>query len=185
MRIEKTSIEGLLIIRLETFEDSRGFFVERFNKQKFERLGLATQFIQDNHSKSLPHVLRGLHLQVDPPQSKLVSCLKGSIFDVAVDLRPNSATYKQHFGITLDESDHSLFWIPEGFAHGFCVLGTKPAELFYKVNAPYNPKGEVGIQWNDPELAIPWPIKEPLLSDRDTNLKPLAEYDPSQIHATC
>lgn len=163
-------IEGLKLIELKIHGDARGFFVERFQKQKFLDLGLPTEFVQDNHSRSAPGVLRGLHYQVSPPQGKLVGCLRGRIWDVAVDIRPGSETFGKWFGAELSDMNGRLLWVPTGFAHGFCVLGDEPADVFYKVDSLYNPASEGGIKWNDLDLAIEWPVKDPQISDRDRKL---------------
>lgn len=170
MNIEETPLSGLKVITLDTFKDQRGFFIERFNPARFESLGLPTLFYQDNHSRSVPGVLRGLHFQTDPQQGKLVSCLRGRIWDVAVDIRADSPTFKKYFGIELNDENSRVLWIPEGFAHGFCVLGNEPADVLYKTTTPYNPKTDTGILWNDPSLSIRWPIENPMVSDKDRKL---------------
>lgn len=176
MKILETPLKGLLVVELDFHGDERGFFVERFHEQKFAELGLPTHFPQDNHSRSAPNVLRGLHCQHTQPQGKLVGVITGSIWDVAVDIRPDSDTYGQHFGIDINDTSGRLLWIPAGFAHGFCVTSDKMTDVFYKTTAVFNPGGESGISWNDPELAINWPIKNPVISERDKNLLSFAEY---------
>jgi dTDP-4-dehydrorhamnose 3,5-epimerase len=126
--------------------------------------------VQDNHSRSLPNVLRGIHLQHTPNQGKLVGAIRGRVWDVAVDLRKNSPTYKRYVAHELSDANGQLLWIPAGFGHGFCVMGDAPADLLYKVTAAYNPKGESGIRYDDPELAIAWPVTNPILSERDKAL---------------
>lgn len=175
MHITDTPIPDLKIIEFPVFEDHRGAFIERYNAPRFAEAGLPHDFMQDNWSRSNPGVLRGLHYQADPPMGKLVQCLRGRIWDVAVDIRPDSPTFGQYYGLELSEKDSLAFWMPAGFAHGFCVLGEEPAEILYKVNAPYNPKGEGGIYWADPELAIAWPVKDVKLSDRDNALPSWAD----------
>ncbi len=170
MKVENTPIADLKIVDLKVHGDARGFFVERFNAKNFAAAGVETRFLQDNHSRSAPGILRGLHLQHSPAQGKLVGCIRGRIWDVAVDCRINSPTQGQHFGIELNEENFKLLWVPVGFAHGFCVLGDQPADVLYKVTEIYNVQGEIGINWNDPDLAIRWPISHPQLSDRDRNL---------------
>lgn len=167
MEIQKFEIEGPLLIKLRSFQDNRGFFVERFNSAKFGDNGLPTNFIQDNFSRSQPNVLRGLHFQMNPPQGKLVSCTTGEIFDVAVDVRPNSPTYGKHISVTLNGDTPSWLWIPAGFAHGFCVTSKTPADVLYKVDAPYSPGTEKSLLWSSNVLGINWPIKNPILSDKD------------------
>ncbi len=161
------------LIQPRRFTDSRGFFTERFRQDVFTKLGLSHEFAQDNFSHSLPGVLRGLHYQHTPAQGKLVTCTNGAVFDVAVDLRPGSPTFGRWQGVELTAKDPLWFWIPAGFAHGFCVLGKEPADVWYKVDTPYNPDGEGGIVWNDPTLCIKWPIEAPLISPRDANLPQL------------
>ena len=176
MNVTQCELAGLCVIELPIFHDSRGFFMERFHEKKLAQHGLPTHFPQDNHSRSNPKVLRGLHCQHTPPQGKLVGVINGRIWDVAVDVRPTSATYGQYFGLELSDNNGKLLWIPPGFAHGFCVLGDKPADVFYKVSELYNPATETGIAWDDPEIAIDWPISDPIISDRDRQLQRFAEY---------
>ena len=176
MKVTKLEIPGLALIELEVHGDSRGFFVERFNEELFAQNGLPTHFKQDNHSRSAPGVLRGLHYQHTPSQGKLVGVVHGRIWDVAVDIRPNSPTFGKHFGVELSDMNGKLLWMPAGFAHGFCVLGDEPADVFYKVDNLYNPPGEGGITWDDPELSVPWPVKSPMISARDKAQKSFAEY---------
>lgn len=152
------------------------FFVERFNEEKFKEQGLPTHFPQDNHSRSAPGVLRGLHYQAQPSQGKLVGAARGRIWDVAVDIRPDSDQFGQSFGIELSDENATLLWVPAGFAHGFCVLGDDVADVFYKVTEVYNPKGENGIMYNDPEFNVEWPLENPTISERDQNLQSFAEY---------
>lgn len=168
-------VEGLRLFTLKVHRDERGFFLERYQQERFRAFGLP-DFCQDNHSRSDPRVLRGLHYQLDPPQGKLVGVIRGRIWDVAVDLRPKSSTFGKIQGIELNDELNQLLWIPAGVAHGFCTLGDQPADVLYKVDAPYNAKGEGGILWSDPDLAIPWPIQNPILSKRDGELEPFAAY---------
>lgn len=176
MQVSNLEIEGLKLIQLDCFRDERGFFVERYNESKFAGFGLPKSFVQDNHSLSQPGVLRGLHYQFNQPQGKLVSVIRGRVFDVAVDLRSSSKTFGLYFGVELSAENNKLLWIPGGFAHGFCVLGDGPAEVLYKVDHLYNPKGESGIMWNDPELNISWPIDNPLLSPKDKVQPSFTDY---------
>lgn len=176
MKVVKPKLEGLCVVELAVHGDKRGFFVERFNEKKFQELGLPTEFVQDNHSRSAPGVLRGLHAQHTPAQGKLVGCVNGRIWDVAVDIRPNSPTYGQHFGIELSDENGKLLWLPAGFAHGFCVLGDEPADVMYKVTGLYSPGNEIGLLWDDPELNIEWPVKNPTISERDKTLLSFASY---------
>lgn len=176
MKVSGLGLDGLLLVELVVHGDARGFFVERFQFERFREAGLPVEFAQDNHSRSAPGVLRGLHFQHTPAQGKLVGVLRGRIWDVAVDIRQDSPTFGQSVGVELSDMNGKLLWIPPGFAHGFCVLGDEPADLLYKVDALYNPQGEAGIAWDDPDLAVPWPISEPLVSHRDTQLQSFAEY---------
>ena len=170
------SCPGLSIIPLRTFPDARGFFVERFHPRLLTEGLKNTQFIQDNFSRSKPGVLRGLHFQHQMPQGKLITCLRGSIFDVAVDIRSNSPTFGQFETLVLSGDNPAWFWLPPGFAHGFCVLGSEEADVYYKVDQEYNAKGEAGLLWNDEDLKIPWPIKSPILTEKDRSLPTWSEY---------
>jgi dTDP-4-dehydrorhamnose 3,5-epimerase len=176
MNVVHERIPGIITIQLRTFADERGFFVERFNARTFRDAGLPGEFAQDNHSRSRPGVVRGLHYQTDPAQGKLVGVIRGRIWDVVVDIRPGSPTFGEQFAIELDGENGRLIWIPPGCAHGFCVLGDEPADVFYKVDQPYNKDTEGGILWNDPELAVPWPVAEPIVSARDRELQTFADY---------
>ena len=171
------TIEGLQLIECRYFHDSRGFFTESFREETFQKLGLTSKFIQDNHSRSLPRVLRGLHLQRSPDeQGKLVRVMRGKIWDVTVDLRKGSASFGKSFGCELSDANGLMLWVPKGFAHGFAVLGDEPADVFYKVDAYYNPKTDGGVRWNDPELGIEWPIREPIVSVKDAALPLLRDF---------
>jgi len=176
MKIESLKISDLKLITLKSFPDERGFFGERFKASQFQAEGLPTNFVQDNFSRSLPKILRGLHFQWERPQGKLVTCLRGRIFDVAVDLRSNSASFGQHVSLELSGDQHQWFWIPAGFAHGFCVLGTHEADVFYKCDNEYNAKGESGIVWNDSDLQIAWPMQNPIVSGRDRQMTSFKAY---------
>jgi dTDP-4-dehydrorhamnose 3,5-epimerase len=178
IEVQDTPLSGLRIVQPRVLGDSRGFFVERFHAEQFERAGLPVVFAQDNHSRSAPGVLRGLHYQNDPPQGKLVGVIRGRVWDVALDIRPDSPTFGEHFGVELSGQGGNLFWIPPGFAHGFCVLGDEPADMLYKVTGPYNEDGEGGIRFNDPDLAVLWPIDPAVatISDRDRNLPPWSRF---------
>lgn len=176
-----TDLPQLKIIKPKVFADNRGFFMEFFKKSDFEKAGIDTDFVQDNHSKSVKGVLRGLHYQKEPKaQGKLVRCVKGAIFDVAVDIRKGSPTFGRWFAVQLSEENKLMVWIPKGFAHGFLTL-TEEAEVIYKVSgAEYSPEYETGIKWNDPDIGIKWPtenIKELILSPKDKNLPFLKDAD--------
>ncbi|MGY3944243.1 dTDP-4-dehydrorhamnose 3,5-epimerase [Aeromonas tecta] len=169
MNIIKTKIPDLFIIEPKVFGDERGFFFESFNQQQFESvIGRAVTFVQDNHSKSSRGVLRGLHYQLPPhAQGKLVRCVTGEVFDVAVDIRKSSPTFGQWVGVNLSAENKRQFWIPEGFAHGFVTL-SDTAEFLYKTTAYYSPQCEASIRWNDIDIAIEWPLEfKPQLSSKD------------------
>lgn len=178
MQVHKCEIEGLLIIQLDVFADNRGFFTERFHADKFRQNNLPYNFVQDNHSRSVAGVIRGLHYQTNPAQGKLVGVTRGAVWDVAVDIRPDSKTYGKYVGVELTGDNGKLFWIPAGFAHGFCVLGQEPADMLYKVSGLYNKAGEGGIRFDDPDLAISWPIalNTAIFSERDQHMPSFAEY---------
>lgn len=173
---EGIEIEGLKLVELTVHGDARGFFVERYSEKWFSEFGLPTHWAQDNHSRSAPGVLRGVHYQYDPPQGKLVGAARGTIWDVAVDIRHDSPTYGKWFGVELSDVNGRLLWVPAGFAHGFCVTGEETADVLYKVTELYNPAGEKGIQWDDPDFAIDWPVKNPTISKRDAKQPSFAEY---------
>lgn len=169
MKVIETDIEGLLIFEPKVFGDDRGFFMESFNQEVFESaVGKKIEFVQDNHSKSAKGVLRGLHYQLSPyGQGKLVRCVVGEVFDVAVDIRKNSKTYGKWVGVNLSAENKRQFWIPDGFAHGFLVL-SESAEFLYKTTNYYAPQFEKSIKWDDEKIAIDWPLTDkPLLSDKD------------------
>lgn len=170
MKIVTTKIPEVLIIEPKIFGDERGFFFESFNENKFQNsTGVNVKFVQDNHSKSSKGVLRGLHYQISQPQGKLVRVTSGEVFDVAVDVRKSSATFGQWVGVLLSSANHRQLWVPEGFAHGFVVL-SDTAEFLYKTTDYYAPEFERSIRWDDPEIAIEWPIDfEPQLSEKDKN----------------
>jgi dTDP-4-dehydrorhamnose 3,5-epimerase len=168
-------ISGLRLFELKIYRDERGFFVERFREDKWPDLG---HLVQENHSRSAPRVLRGLHFQTDPAQGKLVSVIRGRIFDVAVDLRKGSKSFGQWYGTELSDQNCRVLWIPYGFAHGFCVLGNEDADVIYKVDGLYNPKTEGGVLWNDPDLRVEWPIENPILSPKDLVLPTLKGINP-------
>lgn len=169
MNIIKTTIPDVLIIEPKVFGDERGFFYESFNQKIWEETtGLKTRFVQDNHSRSARGVLRGLHYQIEQPQGKLVRCTQGEVFDVSVDIRRNSPTFGQWVGEILSEENKRQMWIPPGLAHGFLVL-SESADFIYKTTEYYAPQHEHAIRWNDPDLAIAWPLNcRPILSAKDT-----------------
>jgi dTDP-4-dehydrorhamnose 3,5-epimerase len=165
MHVSKTPIDGLLIVEPKKFADPRGMFYEVYSKSRYEQYGIPS-FVQDNHSVSKNGVLRGLHYQTNPGQGKLVRVTRGEVFDVAVDIRKQSPTYGKWWGLSLSETNNLQLYIPIGFAHGFCVL-SESAEVLYKCSDYYSPENERGILWSDPDLAIDWPVKEPILSEKD------------------
>ena len=165
----KTSIRDVILVKPKVFGDERGFFMETYKKSDFVKAGIDTDFVQDNHSKSVKGVLRGLHYQLEPKaQGKLVRCIRGKIFDVAVDIRRGSPTFGKWIGVELSEENKLMLWIPKGFAHGFLTL-SEEAEIVYKVSgAEYSPEHDRNIRWNDPDIGIEWPLEgEPILSEKD------------------
>ena len=174
MKITTTALPGVLIIEPKAFGDARGFFLETFQSERYAKAGITLPFVQDNHSRSQRGVLRGLHLQSNRPQGKLVSVSRGSVFDVAVDIDPQSATFGQYVGVELSDDNHLQLWIPPGYAHGFCVL-SEVADFQYKCTDFYYPEDEAGIIWNDPDVNIAWPSDSPLLSLKDQQLPRLRE----------
>ncbi|RMD47376.1 MAG: dTDP-4-dehydrorhamnose 3,5-epimerase [Aquificota bacterium] len=177
----KTEIPDVILIKPKVFSDSRGFFLETYKKSDFEKAGIKAEFVQDNHSKSVKGVLRGLHFQKNPyAQGKLVRCIKGEIFDVAVDIRKGSPTFGNWVAQVLTEENKYILWIPEGFAHGFLTL-SEEAEVIYKVSGKeYSPEHDTGIRWDDPDIGIKWPLDEVgkvLLSEKDKNLPFLKDAD--------
>jgi dTDP-4-dehydrorhamnose 3,5-epimerase len=174
----QTALVDCMLIEPKSMEDDRGIFREMFKSSDFEGVGLPTGFVQNNLSTSRVGVLRGLHFQTNPmAQGKLVSCVGGSIFDVAVDLRVGSPTYGQWIGEELSLTNGKLLWIPVGFAHGFCVLDG-PAVVSYSVSEVYSGPHDGGVRWDDPRIGVQWPIDEPVLSAKDLSLPHLADYDP-------
>ncbi|MFM8464762.1 MAG: dTDP-4-dehydrorhamnose 3,5-epimerase [Burkholderiaceae bacterium] len=178
MNIVRTDIPDVLIIEPKVFGDSRGFFFESFNQRQFEQLtGLAPNFVQDNHSRSARGVLRGLHYQIQQPQGKLVRVIAGEVFDVCVDMRRSSPTFGQSVCVSLSAENHRQLWIPPGFAHGFLVT-SESADFTYKTTDYYAPEHERAVLWNDPALAIAWPLQgQPLLSAKDKAGIPLAQAE--------
>ena len=180
MKVTPSSIPDVLITEPKVFGDSRGFFFESFNQRNFSQMtGLDVDFVQDNHSRSGKGVLRGLHYQIHQPQGKLVRVVRGAVFDVAVDIRKSSPTFGQWVGVELTEENHLQLWIPPGFAHGFYVLSNS-ADFLYKTTEYYLPDLERSIAWNDPEIAIGWPIEpgtRPVISAKDEKAARLADAE--------
>jgi len=168
VNIIKTDIEGLLIVEPRVFGDERGFFMETWNEAAFRDAGLDLTFVQDNHSRSQKGVLRGLHFQNPGPQGKLVRVTNGAVFDVAVDLREGSATFGKWAGVELSAENKRMFWVPEGFAHGFLTLADD-TDFLYKCTAPYAPNSEHTLAWDDPSVGIDWPVADlnPIISEKD------------------
>ena len=178
LTVETCDIEGLKVITPQVFGDARGYFVETYNKKDFEEVGITCEFVQDNQSASKKGVLRGLHFQKEFPQDKLVRCINGEVFDVAVDLRKDSKTFGKWFGVVLSAENKKQFFIPKGFAHGFLVLSDY-AEFAYKCSDFYHPNDEGGLKWNDPDIGVEWPLQEGvelIFSDKDTKWGGIKEY---------
>ena len=174
IKLSPTPLSGVVIVESDVVSDERGFFMENFNARDFEEACLPTNFVQDNHSRSIHGVLRGLHYQYPLWQGKLVRVLAGEIFDVAVDIRRSSRDFGQWFGIKLTADNHKQLYIPAGFAHGFCVLSSV-TEIAYKCTALYEPAQDAGVNWNDPDIGIDWPIEDPMLSAKDAAAPSLAD----------
>jgi dTDP-4-dehydrorhamnose 3,5-epimerase len=175
-KVHTTSLDGVLVIEPRVHRDERGFFVESYSARTLQEFGIATSFLQDNHSRSVKGTLRGLHYQAGVGQVKLVRVISGAIFDVAVDIRWESPTFGKWFGQILSAENFLQLYIPVGFAHGFCVL-TDAAEVVYKCSSYYSPADERGLAWNDPTVAVEWPVQDPLLSARDQRHPLLHEID--------
>lgn len=180
MKILTTEIPGVLIIEPDVFKDQRGYFMELWNQKRFAATGLDVNFVQDNLSYSTRGVLRGLHFQNPNAQGKLVYVLQGEVFDVAVDIRVGSPTFKKWVGVILSSENKRQFYIPEGFAHGYCVL-SETALFTYKCTDFFNPSAEAGIKWDDTDIGIDWPIRNPILSDKDQKNKYLQEMNVERL----
>jgi len=175
MKVIETQLPGVRIIEPRVHGDSRGFFVETFQAERYRRdAGIELAFVQDNHSRSGRGVLRGMHSQRSRPQGKLVRVARGEVFDVAVDINPRSATFGKWVGVMLSDENCRQFWVPPGYAHGFVVL-SEIADFEYKCTDYYDPSDEVGVMWNDPDVGIEWPLQNPLLSAKDQKLPSLAQ----------
>jgi dTDP-4-dehydrorhamnose 3,5-epimerase len=173
VRVTPAELHDVLIVDPDVYRDPRGFFLEAFHAERYRSLGIDGPFVQDNHSRSVAGTLRGLHLQVGRPQAKLVRVIVGAIYDVAVDVRVGSPTFGRWMAVELTAANFRQCYVPPGFAHGFAVLSPE-AEIEYKCTDFYDPAAEIGIAWNDPALAIPWPVDRPLLSERDQRHPPLS-----------
>jgi len=177
--VTQSAIPDVLVLEPDVFRDARGFFLESWNEERFRTMtGLSVRFVQDNHSRSVRGVLRGLHYQVDLPQGKLLRVARGMVFDVAVDLRRRSPWFGRWMSTMLSDQDHRMLWLPPGFAHGFLVLSPE-ADFLYKTTAPYSSAGERTLLWNDPALAIEWPLEGvvPVLSEKDADGTPFARAE--------
>jgi len=168
-RIRETALPGVLVIEPVVHGDSRGFFLETWKDNQYRDFGIRETFVQDNHSRSGKNVLRGVHLQRKNPQGKLVRVARGAVYDVAADINPRSPTFRRWVGVELNDTNLWQLYVPPGYAHGFCVLSDM-VDFLYKVTAYYDRADEIGVRWDDPDLAIAWPIQTPLLSERDKML---------------
>jgi dTDP-4-dehydrorhamnose 3,5-epimerase len=176
MQIETTALPGVVIITPRVFRDPRGFFLESYNAEAWRKEGITTPFVQDNHSRSTCGTLRGLHFQLPPAaQVKVLRVVRGAVWDVVVDIRVGSPTFGRWIGVELTADNFRQVYVPVGFAHGFCVLSDE-ADILYKTSEVYSPAHERGIAWNDPQIAVSWPVANPLLSDRDRRAGSLADY---------
>jgi dTDP-4-dehydrorhamnose 3,5-epimerase len=180
VKITPTTLPEVLLVEPQRFGDARGYFLETWREERYREAGINLPFVQDNLSRSVRGILRGLHLQHPTDQGKLVYVLFGEVFDVAVDVRVGSPNFGKWAGAILSDADHRQLWIPPGFAHGFCVT-SESAVFAYKCTAPYSVAHELGVAWNDPALGIPWPVATPQLSGKDKALPRLAEIDPSRL----
>jgi dTDP-4-dehydrorhamnose 3,5-epimerase len=176
MDVLKTEIEEVLVIEPDVYTDDRGFFMETFQQDRYAHMGIRDIFVQDNLSESVKNTLRGLHFQVRHPQSKLIQVIAGEIFDVAVDIRPGSGTFGKWVGIYLSSGNKKQLYVPEGFAHGFCVM-SDTAVVSYKSSDIYHPEDEGGLAWNDPDVNIDWPVTDSILSEKDGRLPFLSEIN--------
>lgn len=174
MKFVETDIPGVVMVEPTVHRDERGFFVETYHEPRYRENGIPDRFVQDNHSKSVRGILRGLHAQSPNPQGKLVRCIEGSIWDVAVDVRLGSPAFGRHVGFELNDQNFRQLYVPPGLLHGFCVLSAS-AQVEYKCTRVYDPGGDFSVRWNDPELAVPWPIDAPILSAKDRDAPLLAE----------
>jgi dTDP-4-dehydrorhamnose 3,5-epimerase len=180
MKFSPCPLDGVLLIEPAIFEDQRGFFLESFEEDRYHKAGITERFVQSNQSRSKKHVLRGMHFTKRKPQAQLLTVFRGTIFDVVVDLRKESPSFGKWFGTELGDGTTRQIYIPHGFAHGFCVLSDW-ADLHYKVSQRYDPHDEGGLIWNDGDLAIDWPIKNPVVSERDARYTPLKSLSRDQL----
>ncbi len=169
-----TQIDGLVLLEVQAHGDERGFLLESFREDSWREAGVDVEFVQENHSRSSEGILRGIHFQTRPGQAKLVRCVRGAIWDVAVDLRRDSPTYRRWEGYELSDTNNRQLFVPAGFGHGFCVL-SELADVAYKLSSYYDPETEAGIAWDDPDIAIDWPLTDPQVSERDRSAPKLAD----------
>jgi dTDP-4-dehydrorhamnose 3,5-epimerase len=175
MKATELELSGLKLLEPRVFADERGFFLESYQRERYRAVGIECEFVQDNHSRSSQGTLRGLHYQSSPGQAKLLRVVSGRIFDVAVDIRPESPTFGRWKGVYLDAETHAQLFVPIGFAHGFCVV-SETADVLYKVSSPYDSTTECGLAWDDPDIGVEWPTQQPLLSARDRAAESFASY---------
>jgi dTDP-4-dehydrorhamnose 3,5-epimerase len=180
MKVIETSLPGVLVVEPQVFKDSRGYFYESYNEAKYVKAGIRAKFVQTNVSQSARGVLRGLHYQWPNPQGKLVSVLEGEVYDVAVDIRRNSPTFGQWTSVMLTANNHRHMWIPEGFAHGFCVLSERTT-FAYQCTTPYDSAADAAICWNDAQIGVDWPISQPLISDKDAKAPLLVQVPEDRL----
>ena len=180
MKITPTDLPEVLLVEPDVHRDERGFFLETWHAEKYTAAGIDAVFVQDNHSRSSRGTLRGLHAQLHKPQGKLLRASVGEIFDVAVDIRQGSPTFGKHVGVHLSAENFRQLWVPEGYAHGFCVV-SEIAELQYKCTDVYDPTGDIIVRWDDPAIGIDWPVDDPLLSERDGLARVLADHGASEL----
>ncbi|HKJ18993.1 MAG TPA: dTDP-4-dehydrorhamnose 3,5-epimerase [Xanthomonadales bacterium] len=177
----ETGISGLIIVEPDVYGDRRGFFMESWNAQRYKKLGLPEDFVQSNVSRSTAGVIRGLHYQYPNPQGKLVQVLEGRIFDVAVDIRTNSPTFCEWVGVELSADNHRQLYVPEGFAHGFCVLGDQPAMMSYLCTRVFSSEDDAAIAWNDPDIGIKWPVQPQSLSIKDSAAPRISDIEQAKL----
>lgn len=180
MKIAATPLDGLLVIEPRCFQDERGFFLETYQEARYREAGILDIFVQDNQSRSVMGVLRGMHFQVERPQAQIVTVMRGHIFDVGVDLRPSSPTFGQWYGVELGDTGPRQIYMAPGFAHGFCVLSDW-ADLHYKVSRSYDAHDEGGLFWSDPDVGIQWPVVQPIVANRDANYPWLKDLSQAQL----
>ena len=180
MNVVATKLNDVLIIEPAVYEDARGFFMETYHQRRYQQAGISITFVQDNLSRSVRNTLRGLHFQRNRPQAKLVQVLSGEVYDVAVDIRPGSATFGQWVGVELSAGNRRQLFVPEGFAHGFCVL-SEWALFAYKCSALYDPDDEGGLLWSDPGIGIDWPVTDPIITEKDAAFAGLSDLGRAQL----